>query len=410
MHQPGKKNPTSGRAAFAQSTNSALGFSAGQVREQLHRPTPAQLAEQERARAHAAQQRRYQQITRSGKGLAQPPLVAKQDGAIAYYAQAQMRAELKYRAQTAQRLHIEKEAAAQFAASRKYIHQGNTPEESRRGRAAAVQRKLEENTREMMQAQPEATGIASGVGVGFAMVSQVVAPELALARLAGTLRWMGAARAATAVGRVGTALAYQGGPMTWKGVGGASKVFLNRAGTDVVLQYAGALTVNAGQQYEQDGQINARKLLLQSVSGVNATSAIMAGLPGDDLIHSFRNAAFANLVEANYDIEKGWGTKHVVPTWGSVLNYGQKVGLSVGGDYMAGRFGDVMQKARRLDSYRSTGPLLDPHAYALWRQRMWLLKRAEFIGVNGTKVSAGVAGSLFEPYITSPAPDAPPVE
>ncbi|RZK23331.1 MAG: hypothetical protein EOO56_05485 [Hymenobacter sp.] len=383
MNQPRKKGawPASARAAHSRAT-SAVGFAAGQVRQQLHQPPLAQPL----APAYSAQEQRYRQLLRAGRAVARPE-ATRQDGAIAYQAQALQRAEVQYRAQVAHRLSLERSFAAQLAHDRTYLSQGGTEAAHQQGRALAVQHKLEQNTRDMVQGQPEAAGIASGVVVGMAVASQVVAPELLAARLASTARALGFARQAVALETMGAGLAYKAGQMTWAGAGEAANVFGKRALLDAGLQYTGALVGNASKEYGETGDSQVAQLVLQSTSGINVTSVVMAGLPGDDLTHSLRNALVANAFELNRDPVKGWVYKHPNLSWGSALNYGQKVGLSVGTDYVAGRFGGLLQKARMRDGYSSTGPLLDPHTYALWRQRLWLLHRTEFAGVYGLKIT-----------------------
>lgn len=393
--------PASGRTAVARNS-SATGLTPEMVRQALHRPsTPQEVAQQ---RARAAWEQRYQQITRSSQSYARSALVARQDGPIAYHAQARQRAELKYRAQLAHRLAVEKAATQQAVANQTYIRQGGTREERQLGRAKATEQQIARNTGEMMRANPETTGIASGVLVGSAVAAQVFAPEMALVRLAGTARWVGGARTALALERIGAGLTYQTGRMTFAGANQAGKVFLRRAVVDGALQYGGALIVNGGKQYSENGQIDVQQLFTQSTGGINATSMFMAGLPGDGLRHSLRNAALANAFEVNRDPETGWATKHVEPTWASGLNYAQKVGFSVGADALAGRFAGMMYKARLQNGYAGLARPGAQHMYDLWQQRMWLIHQADFIGVYGTKIMGGVAGSVVEPYLLPPTP------
>ncbi|RZJ57700.1 MAG: hypothetical protein EOO55_02815 [Hymenobacter sp.] len=407
MNQPWKKAalPTSGRAAHSRATSS-VGFSTGQVRQQLHRPTLAQPL----APAYSAQEQRYQQLLRSGRAFARPE-ATRQDGAVAYHAQALQRAEAQYRAQVAHRLLLERSFAAQLAHDQTYISQGGTETEHQQGRALAIQHKIEQNTRDMVQGQPEAAGIASGVVVGMAVASQVVAPELLAARLASTARWLGVARRAVVLERVAQGLSYQAGSLsgtvTWQGIKQAGGVFAGRAFTDGLLQYTGSVYYNTIKYQSSGEDVGALDIAWLSVNDVSISSMFMSGLPGDSFKHSVRNALVANAVE--WKLNGGTLMSFKFAEFGTgrdVLNYTQKVGLSIGADYLAGRYSGRIQRA--YDGTRLVRPIgsrYDPLVVAEWRQTRSLLNTLQ-VGQYPIKIAGGVLGSIIEPVIL-PTPPQP---
>ncbi|MBC8084756.1 MAG: hypothetical protein H7Z21_16275 [Hymenobacter sp.] len=412
MPGPQKKpTPATGRTAFARnSSSSSTGLSAAMVREQLRKPfTPQERAQQQAA---AAQERRYQQITRSTQSYVRARSVAPQDGPIAYHAQALMRAELKYQAQATHRLALRRAAAAQAAANQTYIRQGTTAEERQSGRGIATQRQIARNLGELMQAQPESAGIASGVLVGGAVASQVFAPELAVARLAGTVRWLGATRTAVAVERVGAGLSYQvgssSGTLTWQGAKAAGGVFGKRAVVDGGLQYIGAGIVNAGKLQQEPGRSDAFDIAWGSINDVSISSMLMAGLPGETWRHSLRNAVVANAVEWKLNNESLMTFRPAeVGSGPGLLNYGQKVGLSVGADVLAGRYGKLVTRLYEgTRVVRPIGSRFNPHVLAEWRYTRLLLQTLQ-VGQYPIKVTGGVLSATAEPYIVPPKPVTP---
>lgn len=398
MPKPPRKpaRPVSSRATVARPPSSGIGLSAADVRWALTRPlTATELAQQ-------AQEKRYQQIIRSGKAFARQLPVVQQDGPIAYHAQARARAELKYRAQTNAWQAREQAAAQYFAAKQTYITQGRNmsaseiAERSRQTNLMIAHQKYIEHIR-ATNSQEIANSILHDVVLQNVAQSGLVVlgPEMSAARLAGTARWLGATRTAIVLERLGAGMTYSGNPMTLAGAGNAAAVFGKRAFVDGLLQYAGATIVNGAKQWDKGG-VDIKQLLVEPTSGINATSIAMAGMPGDYLRHSIRNALVANAFEVSRDPKTGWGYKHVGLNWNSGLNYMQKVGLSVGADYLAGRFAGGLQGVRRRDSFIGTFAVGDQHLYALWRQRLWLVTQAEAIGVNSLKVTGGVSGALIE--------------
>lgn len=400
MPKPPRKpaRPTSSRAAVARSSQSAVGFSVAMVHASFVRPvTITELVQR-------AQEERYQRITRSVKVLAKQLPVTRQDGSVAYHAQTRARAELKYRAQTNAWQAREKAAVQYFAAKQTYITRGQTAEENKQGRALATQQKIARNVQEMVQNQPEATGIGSGIVVGMTVAGQVVGPELAMLRIASTARYLGGARAAMALERVAQGLSYKGGlsgPMTWRSAQQAVGVFASRAGVDGALQYTGALLVTSSKP---DNAHKSRFEILQAAySEVSISSMFMAGLPGETMWHSLRNAAVSNAIEWKLNSESMMTFKMAeFGTGQDIVNYGQKIGFSVGADYLAGRYTTVLGRAfngTRL--VRPIGSRFNPHALAEWRQTRFLINTMQ-IGQYPIKVAGGVVGSFVEPLIVQP--------
>lgn len=72
---------------------------------------------------------------------------------------------------------------------------------------------------------------------------------------------------------------------------------------------------------------------------VNVTAALLAGLPGDLPVHSWRNNLAAAAVPIKLNRKRDLSFEPVPLTWQGGLNYAQQVGIGVGTDYLAGRLG-----------------------------------------------------------------------
>jgi hypothetical protein len=240
----------------------------------------------------------------------------------------------------------------------------------------------------------------------------VMGPNMSVARLAGTARWLGAARTAVALERVGAGLSYQvgssSGVLTWHSAKQAANVFAKRALVDAGLQYTGALILKANQAREQPGNVNPFDVGWSAVNEVSISSMVMGGLPGETLLHSFRNAAVSNALEWKWNTETVMTFKVAdFETSANFYNYAQKVGISVGADYLAGRYSGRVQRA--YDGTRLVRPIgsrFDPLVMAEWRQTRTLINTLQ-IGQYPIKIAGGVLGSVIEPYIVPPAPEAP---
>ncbi len=132
---------------------------------------------------------------------------------------------------------------------------------------------LPKNMDQMRQNQPEATTIGQGVGIGLAMVGSSVVTEAALIRLASGMRFVGATRAATVVGRLsfaeGELLGARAGAVGyrdafgqggWQGAGGVLKLAGPRLGADFIAQgganYIGSRKVGVERFFDAGGKIN----------------------------------------------------------------------------------------------------------------------------------------------------------
>ena len=353
--------PASGRTAVALNLG-APGLTAEMVRQELHRPFTAQELAQERARA--AWEQRYQQITRSGRAYARSATVARQDGPFAYYAQAQLRAELKYQAQTNQRLAIEKAATQQAVANQTYIRQGSTRDSPEAHHRRMNAHKTARQTRQNREDHKLEVTIGEGIGQGTLIVGQVMVSELAIARLVGTARWLNASRVALAAGR------------TPGGVGTAVK-FGARAGLDIGVQYGGGLMAHNGNFGEAYNEIN-------------LTSAFMAGLPGDGLWHSVRNNVVASAFEIKLNLEENVIFAPMPLTWKGGLNFGQKVILGVGADYTAGMLTKGV-RPYQLNAHSILARSSNIHTRWLYRQRLMLLTTLEKGSKSINMTSEGVS-------------------
>ena len=110
--------------------------------------------------------------------------------------------------------------------------------------------------------------------------------------------------------------------------------------------------------------------LSKATDEVNVTAALLAGLPGDLPVHSWRNNLLAAAVPVKLNTRTGYKYEPVPFTRNGALNYAQQVGLGVGADYLAGRLGAAVQPsigASRSVLVRST------NVNTLWLHRQRLL-------------------------------------
>ena len=125
-------------------------------------------------------------------------------------------------------------------------------------------------------------------------------------------------------------LAQNAGRLTFNRALRVSEQFILRAGTDGGIQYAGGLMAHNGD-------------LSKATDEVNVTAALLAGLPGDLPVHSWRNNLIAAAVPVKLNTRTGYTYEPVPLTLKGGLNYAQQVGLGVGADYLAGRLGAAVQ-------------------------------------------------------------------
>ena len=404
---PKPARPVSSRATVARPSQSTVGLSAAMVRASLVRPLNAtELAQQ-------AQAERYQQIIRSGKAFARQLPVARQDGPVAYHAQARARAELKYNTQTNAWQARERAAVQYFAAKQTYISQGERlsaseiAERSRQTQLIIARQKFVEHIQATNSPQ-----IANMILHDVVLRSTaegaltVVGPELAVARLTSVARLIGGVRAANAVVSASKAYTYPAlnlSRMTWATAGQASRVFATRAATDIGLQYTGAAIY----------KLNMKEAALD----VNYVSAFMAGLPGDSFVHSVRNGLVGNAFELKLTTDNGFNFGHMGNGAEDWINYGQKVSIGLAADYLSGRYsgysGPIAQKRRALilDRRRALPHprVYDPQVFARYKYRFQLLTLREQAGIYGIKLTSGIGSSFIESYLkpASPSSSAP---
>ena len=384
MYPPQKKGSPSSRAAVL-NAGSSIGLSLDQ--------TLAHFRQQryEAQQAREAQQRRYQQITRSMRPYVQQRLVTPRDKAIAYHAQAASRAYLRYQAITNGQARLAKVARQQVVANQTYIRQGQTHAESEMGKRQAISNKIAQNTREMMQNQPETTGIASGVVVGMVVSSQVVGPELLVGRIVTTARFLGGVRASLAFEWVAQGLSYQvgssSGILTRQSVLRAVGTFAGRTTGDVGIQFGGGLLAhgwNVGEAYDE----------------INLTSAGMAGLPGDGMWHSLRNNIVGAGLEFKLNRKHNFLFLPISFTQNGLLNFGQKVAIGVGTDYLSsGLSGRLQQKGLLLKNNinRTRNPFVK--AYNLYQ--LMYMKPLEAVSTNTISIIGEASSNAVEDRINS---------
>jgi len=285
------------------------------------------------------------EATRAPRSLA-PERAVRRDGHLAYVRRQHYETALH----SAQAIRLAASAKAQGRVI--YVRPAPTPIE-RAMREAAVRDPLAA----AWGADPLNRQVAMSV-VGFGM-GRLLAPA--------------ASSVTQSLGRLTYASAYQAG-----------RTFLGRAVTDGMIQFGGGLMAH-------DGSMSA------AVDEVNITSMMMAGMPGDNITHSFRNNLVSNSMEWKLSMEKGTSFEPVTFDQQGLLNYGQKVAIGVGTDYVAGRLSAMVQPARGASASvlkRSA----DLNTLWLHRQRLRYLN-AFLKGMDGLKVSGEAGSNLLEDQI-----------
>ena len=163
-----------------------------------------------------------------------------------------------------------------------------------------------------------------------------------------------------------------------------SEQFVLRTITDGGIQYAGGLMAHNGD-------------LGLATNEVNATAALLAGLPGDLPVHSWRNNLLAATIPIKLNTKTYLSYEPVPLTWQGGLNYAQQVGIGVGTDYLAGRLGAAVQPS--IGASRSV-LVRSSNVNTLWLHRQRLLYlQAILHSTHAVKASGEGLSNVLEDQI-----------